>query len=123
MLRKPETDPLLLQLRVELTIWKKLDFSTENLIKNTTAYKLFCIFNRFCNCGDFPMEIGPHEVTFLFHTFKMDRDSNIPRFLKLDDFIKLFDKVNTDLLNKFYDEFILDLVIHGEVKAKIKHNK
>ena len=123
MLRKSETDPLLLQIKVELLIWKKMNFQAENLMKKTKAYKLFCIFNRFCQVDDLPLEMGPKEVTFLFHTLDHKRDSNIPKFLKFEGFLQAFEDVDPDTLDKFYDEFILDLVISGEVRAKIYHKK
>ena len=119
VLKKPETDPLLLQIRVELLVWKKLNFAN----KSSSAYKLFCIFNRFCRVDELPFEIGPHEINFLFHTLNKPRGSNVPKFLRLQEFLKAFEHVQPETLEKFYDEFIMDLVISGEVRAKISHKK
>ena len=121
VLKKPEADPLLLQIRVELLVWKKLNLT--NFTKSSNSYRLYCIFNRFCRVDELPFEIGPQEINFLFHTLNKPRGSNVPKFLKLQDFIKAFENVDSETLEKFYDEFIVDLVISGDVRAKISHRK
>ena len=109
MLRKPGTDPLLMQLRVELLVWKKLQARIKEgsrTVKNYN-YKVFSIFNRFCRVEDVPLEMGPQETNYLLQTLNTGEEKTIRKFLSLEQFLKLF-----QLFLNLFQRFLLDLVFH-----------
>lgn len=125
MLRKPGTDPLLMQLRVELLVWKKLQARIKEgsrTVKNYN-YKVFSIFNRFCRVEDVPLEMGPQETNYLLQTLNTGEEKTIRKFLSLEQFLKLFQNVDGKILDKYYDEVVLDIVVSDDVQARVYHKK
>ena len=123
MIRKPGTDPLLMQLRVELVAWKSLKSSLLKNYQSSKNFKLFAIFNRFCRVEDLPLEIGPHESNYLCYTLNTARDKTVRKFLNLEQFLNLLQNVDAKTLDKYYDGVVHDLVISDEVQARVYHKK
>ena len=121
MLRKPGTDPLLMQIRIELLVWKKLQQFKKD--SENYSYKVFTIFNRFCRVEDLPLEMGPHETNYLLQRLNPTEEKTIRKFLSLEQFLKLFQNVDRKILDKYYDEVVLDIVISDNVQARVYHKK
>ncbi len=82
-------------------------------------FQLFCLFNRFCEPHGLPLKIPPKQLGFLLGKLNVQLDDY--RELTLQELISILESkpINLGLVQKLFDETVLDIVMQGDLKAKI----
>ena len=91
--------------------------------KEELAFRLFCLFNRFCNTDEIPMILGAQAQFLLYSWLNI---SEPPREFKatfvnvLDNILTRRDNYVVVLAKKYYDQLVRDILIENRLAFRIK---
>ena len=123
VLKRHEVDDFEFQLMVEKLVWKSMG---QHYISDTCsgyeqeefAFRLFCLFNRFCDCNILPLTLGPRARSLIFSWLSiLEPDTD---FHGTFDHVLEYVQARKDpfmivLAKKCYDQYVRDVLIEERI--------
>ena len=84
-----------------------------------SRFQLFSLFNRFCDPHSLPLKIPSKQLGYLMRKLNIKLDEY--NTMTLEELVAVLEgkTLNLETTQKLYDETVLDIILQGEVKAKI----
>ena len=144
ILRRHETNEFGLQLAIEKLAWDmvKFDFDahTCEMVSRRDLYRLFCLFNRFCDFTQIPLTLPELSLCFLLKELRLplldsckkiyknaktaaaksDNDNKAWKFSDLVTYIcDNKDSFDPKAIKRCYDVYVRDVVREGRVRFRL----
>ena len=120
-LRKSDTDEIAFQKLVERMVWELVWFNFTSKKDDPSNYKIFCLFNRFCDCQSFPMKIKWNDGNLILDEIKSTQ--SIFQDVTLEDFMEVIfhndnptNLYSLERLNSIYSE-IIHFILHRDTNG------
>ena len=120
-LRKSDTDEIAFQKQVERMVWELVWFNFTSKKDDPSNYKIFCLFNRFCDNQSFPMKIKRNDGNIILAEIKSAQ--SIFQDATLEDFMDVIydtdhatNLYSLEKLNSIYSE-IVHYILHRDTNG------
>ena len=113
----PQID--MFQLMVEKLVWKSMGQhyildSCSGFEQEEFAFRLFCLFNRFCDCNTLPLALGSRARSLIFSWLSiLEPDTDFPgTFDELLEYVQVRkDPYMMVTVRQCYDQYVRDVLI------------
>ena len=128
ILKRHEVNDFSFQLTIEKLVWriikayyiKRQYFNSE---REELAFRLFCLFNRFCDTDDIPMLLNSQAIFLLYSWLNIPEP---PKELKatfgniLHHILQRRDAYLTVITKKCYDQYVRDILVEDRLIFRVK---
>ena len=117
-------------LQIEEVVWDTVKhdythYTDENLsITRRVLFKLFSLFNRFCDPEDLPLRLPSKAGAYLLHKLEIEPELAVQEGLTFDQFLSVITQTcSTDSIgkhvNSLYSKLVRNVILQDRVKYRV----